>query len=111
MTRQRRQHDEPHLHFIRLLPCLICGDDTCTEAAHIRYGDRTAGKRQTGLGERPDDCFTLPLCSVHHRAQHTENEKRWWTDLGIDPIRIALSLWRVSGNCERGVEIIKANLE
>lgn len=101
--------NEKHRMFIRNLPCLICGENISTEAAHIRYADRTAGKRQTGLGERSDDCFILPLCGNHHRAQHTTNEKRWWSDMGMDPIRIALALWRASGDYERGLDIIKAN--
>lgn len=109
MIRQPRQKNEAHLDGIRQLPCLVCLDPTCTEAAHIRMGDLTAGKRHVGTGEKSDDAFAVPLCGYHHRMQHSIGEERFWREIGIDPIRVALALWKATGNHELGENIIRAN--
>lgn len=101
----KRQLDKRHCEFIRALPCLVCGNNVMTECAHIRYAEPRAAKRPTGLGERPDDDWTVPLCGRHHRLQHTTNEKRWWTLQGIDPVFVALALRRVTGDHGAGVLI------
>lgn len=103
----KRQKSASHLDFVRSLPCLICGDNTSTEAAHIRFADRRAAKRQTGMGEKPDDIFSIPLCGLHHRAQHLLSEREFWNGVGIDPIFIALALNRVAGQHELGEQIIQ----
>ncbi len=96
----------PHLEFIRSLPCLTCGDNTSTEAAHIRMGDRSAGKRPTGMGEKPSDIWTVPLCGACHRYQHKSSEAAFWQELGIDPVKKALALWAASGDHEIGLRIL-----
>lgn len=87
--RQPRQHDKTRLAFIRRQPCMICGTTRSVEAAHVRAGYPEAGWRSTGMGEKPDDRRTLPLCAEHHRegpkAQHAANERRWWEAHGIYP--------------------------
>lgn len=105
----KRQHDNKHLAFIRQLRCVVCGDDTTVEAAHIRYAELRAGKRPVGLGEKPDDCWTISLCGKHHREQHKTSEKRWWALQGIDPVYVALALQRVTGNVELGAQIVAHN--
>lgn len=102
----RRVKDDKHLDFIRSLPCVLCGDNTSTEAAHIRYGDRRVAKRPTGGGEKSDDCWTVPLCGQHHREQHLGSERAFWQRCTLDPIFIAMSLHRLSGNHEAGMQII-----
>jgi len=103
----KRQKSDAYLSFIRLLPCVICGDNTSVEAAHIRFADPRAAKRPTGMGERPDDVWALPVCGDHHRLQHTANERLFWERAGIDPIFIALALNRIAGNCELGTVIVE----
>jgi len=98
MLRQRepRQHDKRHLDFIRSLPCCICGDNTTTEAAHIRTGSLQHGKRSTGMQEKPSDKWTVPLCGKHHREQHnTGDELKFWDFHGKDPFMIALTLKQI----------------
>lgn len=92
MMRQPRQKDEKHLAYIRGLSCCICGDNTSTEAAHIRYACEEVGKRGTGLGERPDDKWSTPLCGAHHRQQHILGERVFWALHKLDPIKIAMEL-------------------
>ncbi len=110
--RQRlpRAENAEHLRFIRSLPCIVCHDNTSTQAAHIRFGDYKAGKRHSGLGEKPDDRFTLPMCSFCHGMQHREGEHPYWNVRSrIDPIKAAMALWLVSGDHEAGERIIAAH--
>jgi hypothetical protein len=92
--REPRIRDAKHLEFIRSLSCCVCGDDTSTEAAHIRTGSIGHGKAPTGLGEKPSDQWCLPLCGRHHREQHTMNEMAFWEKYGIDPFILAMTLGR-----------------
>lgn len=105
----KRQHDEKHLGFIRQCPCVICGDDTTTEAAHIRFHDLRADKRMVSINEKPDDRWTIPLCGRHHREQHEGNERTFWREAGIDPVFVAMALYLVSGDHAAGQRIIGAN--
>ena len=100
-----RERQEGHLAFVRSLPCLICGG--ASEAAHVRYGDLRYGKRGTGKGEKPSDMYTVPLCRADHLEQHGSYEDIWWQMREIDPIRVALSLWSISGDEEAALEIIR----
>ena len=107
-AKQPRQHDKKHLDFIRSLPCLICHDNTGTEATHIRMSDARHNKVNPGVGAKPDDKYTLPLCNLHHREQHAiGDERKFWDGIGLDPIPLALELYKVSGDHEKGCEIIQ----
>jgi hypothetical protein len=92
--RQRlpRKRDERHLAWIRSQPCCICGDNTSTEAAHIRVGSIGHGKPNTGMAEKPSDFWVTPLCNKHHREQHTMAELKFWAMYGLDPFMLAISL-------------------
>ena len=68
--------------------------------------DARIAKKNPGVGARPDDKFTLPLCGKHHREQHTGNEQVFWNRYGIDPVLLALALYVVSGDAEEAERII-----
>src|SRR5262249_41790421 len=86
----RRRRDKDHLRFVASRACLVCGRKPC-EAHHLRFAQPRA------LGRKVSDEFTVPLCRLHHRAVHaTGREAEWWTAAHIDPLAIALSLWRMS---------------
>jgi hypothetical protein len=104
----KRQKNDKHLDFVRGLPCLVCGDPLRSEAAHVRYADRRAAKRMTGMGEKPSDVWAVPLCDTHHRLQHQGNERKFWEGVGADPIFICLALNLVSGDNEAGEQIISS---
>jgi len=106
MIKRPRRHDDRHLDFVRALPCVVCGNDIETEAAHIRYGDRRAAKGNPGMGAKPDDSWTVPLCGRHHREQHAMNEKLFWEEHEIDPLFVALALSNVTGDTESGLMIV-----
>ena len=105
--RQPRQKDGSHLDFIRDLPCIVCGAESTIDAAHIRAGDPRAAKRHTGMGERPDDIWTLPLCRKHHDMQHRGGELSFWKTWRIDPIATAAFLALRSGDREAALMIIE----
>lgn len=105
MNKQPRRHFEKHLAGIRQLPCVLCHDDTTTEAAHVRMPSARAAKRNSGKGEKPDDVYVVPLCGKHHRDQHEIGEREFWLTAGIDPIFTALALWSWTGNHEKMAEV------
>lgn len=121
MTQRHPRKEWPaHLAYIRELSCLACGDNTSTEAAHIRMGCEEIGKRQTGKGEKPDDIYTVPLCGKCHREQHQTSEEKYWQSRyrrGLMPWTVkhwlflkALALACASGDHEMGEKIVKGDL-
>ena len=102
-----RQKNAGHLDYVRQLPCIVCGDNTATEAAHVRYSDSRAAKWSSGMGEKPSDMFVVPLCGKCHRSQHTMNEREWWLDKRIDPIQTAAFLYCAQGDHARGELILQ----
>jgi hypothetical protein len=47
------------------------------------------------LGRKASDEFAVPLCRTHHRAAHRAGDERaWWKSSGIDPIKVARTLWK-----------------
>jgi hypothetical protein len=85
-----RLRDKEHCKFVRTEPCVVCGRAP-TEAHHIRFAQPRA------LGRKVSDEYTVPVCRLHHRDLHTYgDEASWWAGVGIDPLPIALELWRRS---------------
>lgn len=94
--RQPREENPAYLVYVRTLPCVICARPGPNDPAHIRSAALQYGKRSTGMAEKPDDKWTLPLCRTHHEDQHRHNELEWWLRKGIDPFALAMSLY---ANC------------
>ena len=108
--RQRlpREHDEAHLQFVRGLPCMVCGNNIETQAAHIRFADLRFAKPYTGRQEKPHDRWAVPLCGQHHALQHGMNEREWWIQVGIDPVPVAMAIALNSGDQASGEQIVSA---
>jgi ERF superfamily len=84
----RRYRNRDHLRFVMQQPCLLCGRKP-SDAHHIRFVQPRA------LGRKASDEFAVPLCRSHHRAVHRAgDEKAWWKQTGIDPIKVARKLWK-----------------
>lgn len=99
-----------HLKNIRACQCLICGKQA--EAAHIRYSDALYDKVNSGVGSKPHDKYTVPLCPGHHRlypdSQHeTGDEIAFWNRYGIDALALAALLWEAKEDPERMKEIAR----
>jgi len=90
--RQPRIKNTKYLDWVRTLECCICGDNTSTEAAHIRTANLELGKDDFGWG-RPSDIWVTPLCGKHHREQHEMgDEMKFWAKHGKNPFLIAMTL-------------------
>ena len=89
-----RLRDKEHCKFVATQPCVVCGR-TPAEAHHIRFAQPRA------LGRKVSDEYTVPVCRVHHRDLHGYgDEASWWAGVGIDPLPIALELWRGARSAE-----------
>ena len=85
-----RLRDKEHCKFVAAQPCIVCGR-TPSEAHHIRFAQPRA------LGRKVSDEYTVPVCRLHHRELHGYgDEASWWAGVNIDPLAIALELWRRS---------------
>lgn len=101
----KRITDDKHLAFIRTLPSVISGAYGC-DACHIRYGDPVYRKKHTGVQQKPDDAWTVPMTRDEHREQHDGDERAFWQRQGIDPLRVARELYHVTGQTEAAIAII-----
>jgi hypothetical protein len=83
-----RERDREHLKFVASQPCLVCGR-LPSDAHHVKFAEQRA------MARKVSDRFTVPICRLHHRELHRRgNERTWWEFHGIDPLKIAASLWR-----------------
>jgi hypothetical protein len=85
-----RRRDKEHCKFVTTQPCVVCGRSP-TEAHHIRFAQPRA------LGRKVSDEYTVPVCRLHHRELHRYgDEVSWWAAVNIDPLPMALELWKRS---------------
>jgi hypothetical protein len=84
----RRYRNREHLRFVAQQACLVCGRKP-SDPHHLGFTQPRA------LGRKVSDEFAVPLCRGHHRAVHRARDERgWWRQAGIDPIKTARRLWR-----------------
>ena len=90
ISEPKRIRCKEHLRYVASQPCVICGRSP-SHAHHVRYAQRR------GLGIKVSDEFTVPLCATHHTQLHnTTKEREWWQERKVDPLMIAVTLWRES---------------
>jgi len=97
--------DEKHLAFIRTLPSAVSGKLGC-EACHIRAGSPGHNKKATGKGQKPSDCWALPLTPDEHQDQHSGSEMAFWNRYGINPFDLADKLYQITGDRDEAVRIL-----
>src|SRR5262249_25305133 len=86
----RRYRNREHLRYIAQQACLICGRKP-SDPHHLGFTQPRA------LGRKVSDEFAVPLCRGHHRAVHrSRDERAWWRQAGLDPIKVARSLWKAT---------------
>ena len=93
--REPRIQDPGYLAWLRRQRCACgCGSHAPSDAAHIRSGSILHGKRHTGMAEKPDDRWALPLSRSCHLRQHAfGSERDWWCGHGIDPFKLAIAYY------------------
>jgi hypothetical protein len=88
LSTPRRYRNKEHLRFVARQPCLLCGRKP-SDPHHLAYMQPRA------LGSKASDEFAVPLCRAHHRAAHRAGDERaWWKNAGIDPVKVARKLWK-----------------
>jgi ERF superfamily protein len=84
----RRYRNREHLRYVAQQACLVCGRKP-SDPHHLGFTQPRA------LGRKVSDEYAVPLCRGHHRAVHRSHDERaWWRQAGIDPIKIARRLWK-----------------
>jgi hypothetical protein len=61
-----------YLDYLRTLPCSVCGG--LSEPHHIRDARVVPMKFRGGIGLKPYDFVSVPLCRKHHELVHAKNE-------------------------------------
>ena len=85
-----RLRDKEHCKFVARQACVVCGR-TPAEAHHLRFAQPRA------LGRKVSDEYTVPVCRLRHRELHRYGDEiSWWAGVNVDPVPIALELWRRS---------------
>jgi hypothetical protein len=84
----RRYRNREHLRYVGQQACLVCGRKP-SDPHHLGFTQPRA------LGRKVSDEFAVPLCRGHHRAVHrSRDERAWWREAAIDPIKVARKLWK-----------------
>jgi hypothetical protein len=84
----RRYRNREHLSYVAQQACLVCSRKP-SDPHHLGFTQPRA------LGRKVSDEFAVPLCRGHHRALHrSRDERAWWRQAGIDPIKVARRLWK-----------------
>ncbi len=84
----RRYRNREHLRYVAQQACLVCGRKP-SDPHHLGFTQPRA------LSRKVSDEFAVPLCRGHHRAVHrSRDERAWWRQAGIDPIKVARKLWK-----------------
>jgi hypothetical protein len=86
----RRYRNREHLRYVAQQACLLCGRKP-SDPHHLGFTQPRA------LGRKVSDEFAVPLCRGHHRAVHrSRDERAWWRQAGIHPIKVARRLWKAT---------------
>jgi hypothetical protein len=76
-----------------------CRRSPC-DAAHVRIG------ALAGIGQKPSDRRTTPLCHKHHMEQHSVGERTFWARLGRDPEQVIVDLNRTYPDIEAMTAVV-----
>jgi len=86
----RRYRNREHLRYVAQQACLLCGRKP-SDPHHLGFTQPRA------LSRKVSDEFAVPLCRGHHRSVHrSRDERAWWRQAGLDPIKVARSLWKAT---------------
>lgn len=78
------------LQWLRGRECFVADKGACEgkiEAAHV---DHAGGK---GIGTKVADRHAIPLCSAHHREQHTKGWRTFEIRYGFNAVDVAGDYW------------------
>jgi hypothetical protein len=78
--------NQAYMAFIRTHHCCICQRPGDIHAHHVRLGNAC------GMGTKPSDYRTVPLCPMHHGELHQNGEKTFWSKYTMDPDALIVRL-------------------
>lgn len=94
LPKTERLRSPRHLAWVRSLPCSVPG---CTsrdvQAHHVR--------KAAGVGMKPADQYSAPLCLEHHSEGHSLGWRSFEIKHGVDLSAVAVRLWRQSNQQRR----------
>lgn len=86
-----RHRSPDHLAYVRTFRCSVCELRPPSNAHHLTIAQPKARGLKSG------DQFAVPLCDFHHRQLHDRGDERaWWEQFGIDPMKLAEDFWNQS---------------
>lgn len=100
ISKRKPIRDAKHLKFVGGLPCLVC-DSEPTDAHHIRKGS------DGGVGLKPSDSFTVPLCRAHHQDIHSKGEQTFFGKRLAAARHLSVALYCANGNTDKAFEAIR----
>jgi len=101
LSPDREEHEEYTEWVAETHACCACGlDDDTTIPHHLREF-----VPDTGVGTKPDDYDTVPLCYDCHQTLEDSPSKEFWEDKPVDPIRVAREMVREAAPLMRDDEI------
>jgi hypothetical protein len=84
---------DPYLSFIRTKPCLVCGRKAVAHHEKLKQG---------GMGIKPPDNQSVPLCTAHHDEQERIGSPAFWDRHNID-VKMAIIRLNTEYLEERGL--------
>jgi hypothetical protein len=87
---EKPRRSPAHRAWVRGHCCMACGSSAGIECAHVRVG--TDG----GVGIKPSDKWTVPLCRDCHARQHQIGEESFEKQWGVNLKAVAEALFRAS---------------
>ena len=72
--KEKRLRDRKYLDSFRDAECIVCGGSGDVVGAHIRTG------HEGGMGLKPSDNLTLPLCHSCHMSEEQSPGPEWWVE-------------------------------
>lgn len=84
-----RQRSRSHRHYVASQPCLVCRAPPPSDPHHLKFAQLRA------MSSKVSDEYTVPLCRrCHNQVELAGDERLWWRNAGVDPIRAAADLWQ-----------------
>ena len=102
MLKEKRHTDEKHRRFIATLPCVSCGIELSSQAAHVtrRGHSKTAGKEH--------DYYCVPLCHEGANACHRKFDQYQIMDSQRESLRaLGLRLYHAGKDEMKGRKLIR----
>lgn len=102
MLKQKRHKDEKHRRFIASFPCINCGIEGSTQAAHVTL------RMHSKMGAKTCDYNCIPLCHEGANNCHKRFDSYEILDNQREALRaLGLRIFQVTGDEQKALERIE----